>query len=428
MKKILITVAALGLGLTLAASVASAATFSAKGKYQATGIWVSDGAAGANGLVVGLDGNVPSEANDAIWHSAYFYPTVNVNDSIVVRSELRFIDRDFFGTTKGASNENMRVFKLWMEYDSPIGKWAVGRQPAGTWGTKFLDSTANGDRISWVPNMIPAPFSAKFIFQKNTELDAFTGTSDESDAASWYAGVGHKGDIGSTTVALWHTRNDGVNGVGDYNNTHFWFTGTYNLGGVGISSEARYVFGDDSSMNDLGSLAAMVTASMGFDNLTAGVITFYCQGDDTVDGDNEGAACAGGTGNDYNPFLVATGDYFGLLNGDKGGYLAAAGAAGVTGNGDQPGAIAAALFAVMQASDKMSFNAAIGHVWVDADFGMDDDMGLEVDLGMTYKLMDNLAYTAQFGFLKPGGFVEDMVVGGNTNDIYVLLHSLTMTF
>ena len=425
MKKVLFTVAALGLGLTLAASVASAASFSAKGKYQATGIWVSDGAAGANGLVVGLDGNVPAEANDAIWHSAYFYPTVNVNDNIVVRSELRFIDRDLFGTTKGAANENMRVFKLWMEYDSPIGLWAVGRQPAGTWGTKFLDSTANGDRISWVPNMIPAPFSAKFIFQKNVENDAFTGLSDEADSASWYAGVGHKGDIGSTTVALWHTRVD--KDLGDYDNTHFWFTGTYNFGGVGISSEARYIFGDDAAGNDLGSLAAMVTASMGFDNLTAGVITFYCQGDDTFDGDNEGAACAGGTGNDYNPFLVATGDYFGLLNGDKGGYLGALGVAGVSGNGDQPGAIAAALFGILQASDKMSFNAAIGHIWADADFGVDDKIGLEVDLGMTYKLMDNLAYTAQFGFLKPGDMIEDLL-GNSANDIYVLLHSITMTF
>jgi len=134
MKKVLFTVAALGLGLTLAASVASAASFSAAGKYQATGIYVSDGADGSAGLVVGLNGDstVAHEANDAIWHSAYFYPTINVNDNITVRSELRFIDRDFFGTTKAASDENMRVFKLWMEYDSPIGLWAVGRQPAGT--------------------------------------------------------------------------------------------------------------------------------------------------------------------------------------------------------------------------------------------------------------------------------------------------------
>jgi hypothetical protein len=175
----------------------------------------------------------------------------------------------------------------------------------------------------------------------------------------------------------------------------------------------------------------MITATMGFDNLTAGFIGFYCQGDDTVDNDNEGYACKGGTGNDYNPFLIATGDYFGLLNGDKGGYLAALGFSGVTGNGDNPGAIAAALFGVLQASDKMSFNAAIGHVWADADFGYDDKIGLEVDLGMTYKLMDNLAYTAQFGYLNPGNMIDDVAADnglGSTNDIYVLLHSLTMTF
>jgi hypothetical protein len=171
-----------------------------------------------------------------------------------VRSELRFIDRDIFGTTTGASNENMRVFKLWMEYDSPIGLWAVGRQPAGTWGTKFLDSTANGDRISWVPNMIPDPFSVKFIFQKNVEQDAYWAATDEADSASWYAGISHKADIGQSSLALWHTRVDADTVAGtppavvkgdDYNNTQIWYAGTYNIAGIGISTEARYVMGDD---------------------------------------------------------------------------------------------------------------------------------------------------------------------------------------
>jgi len=423
MKKILFTVAALGLAVGLTATAASAASFSATGKVNFTGIYVSDGADGTSGLTANLDGTSTSEANDAVHQSFYLYPTVDVNDNINVKGEFRFIDREIYGDT---SLDTMKVYKLWMEYMSPVGTWKLGRQLAGPWGTQFMDSTGTADRIIWVPNFMPENMGLTLLWQKSDENDYMDSTTDAGDTAAWYAGLTIKHEGGTTGLAFNHNRYDEDNG--DYDQTQLRYMGNYNFGAINLSTEVLYDMGDDSAGADVGSLNAYAVVSTQFDTITAGIITWYAQGDMTSDGDNEGFTSRNGTGNDFNPFLIATGDYFGVLNGDKGGYLAAAGMpSGATGNGDNPGSIALALFGVLQASDKMSFNGAIGQVWADdVPAGVDDAMGLEIDLGMTYKLLDNLSYTAQFGYLQAGDMIDDLFL--STNDIYVLLHSLTMTF
>jgi opacity protein-like surface antigen len=90
--------------------------------------------------------------------------------------------------------------------------------------------------------------------------------------------------------------------------------------------------------------------------------------------------------------------------------------------------IAAADYAV---SNQLSLHGAIG--WAQADeeqaVGQDDEYGWEYNVGAAYKLLDNLTYEAHFGYLDTGDFFNG---AGNTPDItenvYVLTHSLTMTF
>ena len=76
------------------------------------------------------------------------------------------------------------------------------------------------------------------------------------------------------------------------------------------------------------------------------------------------------------------------------------------GNGGQPGALALAAYAGFQFNEKLSFNAAAGYIWADeTPEGVDDAMGFEVDLGLSYKLLDNLTYSATFGYMVPGQYV-----------------------
>jgi hypothetical protein len=298
--------------------------------------------------------------------------------------------------------------------------------PGGGWGSKFLDWSNGSDRIKWVTNFMPKPFSLTFIWQKNSEKDGFDSDTDEGDAASWYAGVGHKGDFGATTVALWHTRFDEDQQAADeYNITHFWVNTAWKFNGFNLDTEWRYIFGETSDSSvDLSSLGVMANAYGNFGAATAGVLFFYLQGDDdSSDGDNEGAVGAGGVGNDFNPFLLATGDYTGLLNADKNGYW--------VDNADldwEPGAMALAAWARFAASDKLTINGAVGRVWAAEDNGNDDVIGTEIDLGMSYKILPNLSYNLQGGYLISGDLIEDLTYDGDSEDVFMLVHSMTMTF
>jgi len=440
MKKVLLTTAALGLGLALTATVASAATFSAGGKANITGIYLNHGDASSAGFKAGLVDDGTDENVDG-WHqSFYFYPKVMINDQTSIQGELRFIDRQVFGdSTSNDASEMMKVYKLWANWNAPFGTVSFGRMPCGTWGSKFLDSTGTCDRIKVSSAMNGVSWA--LIYQKNEENDTYSGWTDEGDAASYYAGVGFGNDMGKTDIAVWHTISDENNYPNnDYSNTEFWFNGAYNFGAIGLGIEAKYAMGDDPSNSDVdvSSFAAMVNVNTNIDTMTVGFLGFYGQGDDDpTDGDNNGYTTRKGFGNDFNPFVIATGDYFGILNGDKNSYHSAIdfNAGANNGDGMNPGAIAAALYAVMPINDQLTVNAAVGHIWAAAtdiagqDF--DNKLGFEVDLGMSYKLVDNLTYSLSIAYMKPGTFVEDAVdylYGDDVNNILALVHSLTMTF
>lgn len=430
MKKVLFAVAALGLGLGLAATDASAVSFSASGKYVFEGRYVSNGADGSQPGAVNLASD--TEANDFAYHLFYTYPTIKINDNTLFKGEVRFIDRDVYGTAQSgenAINKNQEIWvrRLWAEWKMPLGTLHVGRMPGGAWGSNFLDSSNGSDRIKLVGNFMPEPFSLVLIWQKSAEVDGFTGDTDEADTASWYVGVGHKADFGATTAAFWHTRSD--EDASDFDNTHFWFNTSYKFGMFNLDSEWRYIFGDAASGNDISSLGTMINAYTNMDALTAGILFLYLQGDDDLtDDDDDGTVSQNGVGNDYNPFLIAMGDYTGLLNKDKNGYYAdALQVSGGPLEGIEPGLIALGAWGRYALSDKVTLNGAFGQVWADeTPSGVDDAIGFEIDLGMNYRVLDNLSYSLQAGYLWAGDMIEDLA--GDSEDAFMIVHSMTMTF
>jgi opacity protein-like surface antigen len=88
--------------------------------------------------------------------------------------------------------------------------------------------------------------------------------------------------------------------------------------------------------------------------------------------------------------------------------------------------VAAADYAV---SNQLSLHGAIG--WAKADevaAGADDSYGWEYNVGAAYKLLDNLTYEAHFGYLDAGEYFESAINANDEQSIYILTHSLTMTF
>ena len=162
MKKVLATVAALGLvvGVTTSAlaldqpgrvseseattapraaapTAPGVALWSVAGQWALAGAYVSKGMGGPGGAAIQSGGGSESDSNDAWYiYSFKILPVLQVNDKIAMKGEVRFVDRCISGTSCGSSAGNRDAdFKhVYMEWTSPWGKTRFGRTPAGAGG------------------------------------------------------------------------------------------------------------------------------------------------------------------------------------------------------------------------------------------------------------------------------------------------------
>jgi hypothetical protein len=447
MKKVLATVAALGLVLGVAGNVLAldkpgeaataepttaprvpqptapgVALWSVSGVWNLTGAYISN----ANGDT-GDGGHVEintSEGNDDFYiHTFKILPVLQVNDKIAVKGELRFIDREIFGhrINTGTKGAEFNTYHLYMEWMSPLGKTRFGRTPGGAWGSKFGDSTGQRNRLMLWGNWMPENWGNLIFIAKRIEDDVF-GTQVDQDRDALYVDLSYKADFGKTVGALYIARNAAsAPGASPFTTSKFWLFGKYAFDNIGIEYEIDYNFGEHSATEDEEYWGAYANLSMKMDDLTIGAMGFIVSGDDTVDSDEESWFSAVGTiGNDFNPYQIMTGDYMGMLNADKGTLNAAIGSAGVWSLG---------AYAKMKMSPKLSISGELGYFQATDELtGQDDELGWEVGVGMSYKLYDNLTYSAHASFLSAGDFWRGTDPSEPLEDIYVLSHALTMKF
>jgi hypothetical protein len=155
MKKVLATVAALGLVLGVTATAMAldqpgrtqeveattaprvpvptapgVALWSVAGQWNLAGAYVSRGMGKPGGAAIqGSGGSTFSDSPDA-WYIYNFkiLPVLQVNDKIAVKGEIRFDDRTIFGTTKAvdAAERDADFKHVYMEWMSPWGKTRFG--------------------------------------------------------------------------------------------------------------------------------------------------------------------------------------------------------------------------------------------------------------------------------------------------------------
>ncbi|MEW6221529.1 MAG: hypothetical protein AB1634_18630 [Thermodesulfobacteriota bacterium] len=529
MKKVLMTVAALGM-VAGVASTASAVDFSVKGEYWAAGVNLSD----ANGTGMRLTDNttlfdpltgafttgaltniapgvIPGTTtsgynattdravtgSDAYFaHEMKMIPTMKINDKSSIIADLRFIDTSIWGSQDSTNTNNGRTFdvnKLYVQYLSPVGKLEVGRRTGGQWGHDFLNHNAPADRIQWWPNFLPAPWSLVAVYQKSTEGDApistATGvpTATDADSDLYVLGVGYKADMFNVDLGYFLFDNAlagdagtvGAPGAFDRMWHRFDLSGSVKFAGFYLDAELVHDFGDwsdfdaaaarDVDIDTWGAMAKVGTKMAGFD---LGLLYFYASGDEPGDtaspgGDMTGILRVTGPGNigkDFAPYYILTGSDSAMLVNDHQAASGAMVASGVQSIG---------LLADYQVTDKLSLHGAVAKAWADEENGAghvinaagfavvdrDDDYGWEIDLGAAYKLLDNLTYSVHFGYLASGDYfaaqpytlvdsntadvganilptiadvngdgVADNTATGDTNDVYQLVHKLSMTF
>lgn len=454
MKKVLSTVAALGLVAGLA-STASAVEFKMSGKYLVEGAYLSDSrGAGVDVTEAAVDSN-PS---DAYWlHTFEIKPTMKVNDKVSMSSVIRLADDTIWGAqangdlnaagaVDASATGDVYVHQLYMDYASPIGNTRIGRTPAGTYGTNFMDSDKRADRVMlWPSFLADGPWSTLFYIEKATDTRS-TGvaTVDASDADSnkYVARLYYKTDSLDTGLHLAYSSDMTVNTVSNMKNEATIYA-KYKMDNYFMNAELTHYFGEmdyDAAATldrDYDSYAAMLQVGGKFDALTPSLMYFYAQGQDmnetAANGGDLEAALSTGTGDMFEPLYILTGRHTGLLNNDI-----------ATGYGNNTLMSTAGIHAVVLATDyavsnQLTLHGAIGYAKADeAEIATytnrDDSYGWEYNVGAAYKLLDNLTYEAHFGYLDAGDFFKTnggaagSAINNDETNVYILTHSLTMTF
>ena len=453
MKKFLSTAVALGMVAGLAAT-ASALELKVKGKYVADGYYINSGAGIFQGVapwdlettsrnIFGNSfGQEPSN-DDWYQHTFRIDPTLIINDKVQVKSDIRLVDSNsVWGKQDDLQRYNgdgVRINKLWLVYDSPIGKWEVGRRPAGAWLHAFVNSGTAADRIMlWAPKT--DSFKAYAFLQKSEERDAYdTRLQDDAGTTTWngednldddyyevagayvaegmnfWLGVGTQQDNGPANIDMWRVKGYGDWAINDANSLYAefdWKTGDK---------------GPDAASQDIKSSAIIAGWNGNFGDFSTGVLYGYISGDNTNDDEDGAYSASKGMGADFEPLYILTGQATNVLNGDRG-----AGALGSRVR--QAGAHLVAWTGDFKASEDLTLHGGLG--WAKADEAgsnelgreIDDAYGWEVDLGLAYKLYQNLTYELHFGWWVVGDFAELGYSDVETKDILLLSHHLSMKF
>ncbi len=438
MKKALSAVAALGLVVGLAPA-ALAVEFKISGKYLLEGAYLSD--ARGNGLdpTKAAGENTPPDAY--FLHTFEIRPIMQVTDKISMFSTIRLADDTFWGNQTGgdtndlATNNNVYVHLLYMDYDSPVGKVRLGRGSVNQYGTNFMDFDNRADQVAWWPGFVEKPWSVLLYTLKNT--DNFQATPGAGDT-----------DFDVYVARLYYTTNSLDSGIhyGYYNNMTTSTKadrkqaviayGKYKMENYFVNSELSHFFGSVKQdvetglkNRDYDSWAGMLQVGGRFEALTPSLMYFYASGQDrnataANGGDIENALGGNGTGDRFEPLYILTGRHTGMLNNDV--------FSGQTTAMSRDGVHALVLAADCAVSNRLTLHGAVA--WGKADkvniADKDDEYGREYNLGAAYKLLDNLSYEAHFGYLETGDYFESEtnLNDSQTENVSILTHSLTMTF
>jgi len=445
MKRFWLVLLTLGLVMAFSTSV-FAADVKFTGSFYAAGMYLDSTTLRGNGQ------DKPS--------TAFYYQRMRIQAEFIATPALKLVTRfdameRMWGGPRVAGgidptsyetreeNENIAFDYAYIWYASKIGLWQVGILSDNVWGTTFGNNDEPEGQIHWT--LVKMPFIAGVKVVKLTDLSASTttpapyGAQADVDADKYLAyGIynfkankvaGQVGLLGYYTRVA-QTRIAGykmdVYGLIPYAKA--------NIGPVAIEAEGHYQFGKSKDWEsgiprddvDISSWYAYVDALADFGMFYVGLTGAFVSGDDNpTDDKNKGNLDAG---RDWNPLLI-------LFNYDRtywGGGLAG------WDNTDANYAMTNALFGMVRAGVRpvKDLDIMMAVAYAEADkkatragaATLNDEYGWEIDVTATYKITNNLSYMLGVGYLITGDYYEGSAAGQDTQDNFIVLNKLTLTF
>lgn len=403
------------------------------GHYRVQGFWAES-----------LDLNDTS-ANDAFMdHRFRLQTSFVINDMLSVTTRFDAMDGTFWGglganATSGGPQINWD--RTWMTIKTgDYGTFSIGRMSGGTWGTTFVDTEQNRDRVKWVYTGIEN-FTLIAIYEANVESDGgtygagvapityATGNQSDQDRNTYYAAFVYKQPNWAGGVLYGYIHNKTTT-----NRAHIqhllmpYFSG--NWGPLHMHGELWFndgEFDNDAPAADIdiqswaGNLEG--TYDFGPAKLMLGVA--YMTGEDL---DATQVTAFGNFGGDWAyPLIIMAGNdgpwQTNLGNGT--GNLASTTAGGALmwygGVSFSPAesVMLGANFGTSTADETESFGP-----------GVDDDQGSEMDLILDWKIYDNLTYHAVFAWYWAGEYFRDVggIPAAQFDDASGFFNQLIMSF
>ena len=377
------------------------------------------------------DLNDNSGASDAFMDMRLRLQTVfQVNDTLKLTTRFDAMDGREWGTADDGANpnkDNIDFDRAYLTANFDMFDLDVGRMSIGTYGTTFLDSGSDGDRIKLVKNM--DPYTLMFIYQKSTEADAVSGSgAADEDKDVYLASVKYKDEGVDTGILIGYT-SDKTDSSFDRTYCSFNPYVRTSIGPVNLVGELGWITGDyidsPATQEDYSAVAYHLNASG--DVGPAGVSLGYAfsSGDvNTTDNDHENYPLA----TDWQPLLILTGRTAAASS----KHVFDLGGAGNFNSENMTGTYGYKIYygtVAFSPMENVTLNGIIGVANADeVATGWDDDAGTEYDIGVTVKLMDNLTYKATLGYLDAGDFWKQGTPATVVDNTYMLFHQLTVTF
>ncbi|GEM_PF-624949 len=457
MKRFLIGLLAVGLVLALSMPAPAATSFTANGFYEVGGYWES---------------NRAFKSSDEVAQKYYtsrfqINPVFKVAEGLqlVTRFEglERMVGRDNVGyaitgsnSRNTASEQDITMRRAYIDFKALSGQFLIGYQAGGRFGTEFVDYENEVFRVRY--NGFFGPLTVILLTEKATENTL--GTTVTSTAANYYGSSGNTSDSDNTKYAAagiykwsggeagalvqWYKydRTENAAGYGTsagnpYRSSFYlgvpYFKATF--GPVYAEGEIDYVWGKayqyiTAGANDVEykSFNWYLKAKYTMGPAYVGGQIAVIQGDDPSTSDKvESAPFAPVNGYViYQPTLVLWNDWTSRMTGSTYGTNASVGATGLPSNAN-----IYQIFAGFKPMAKLDLYAAYSFLKVNekpsASY-VDDNYGKEFDITATYKIFDNLAYQAAFGYLWVGDYFKGTSATNTVGNDWLLMHKLTLTF
>jgi len=448
MKKFFVVLAVAAIALSLAVPAMADIKMTTTGYMNVRGLYL-------DGNIMNDSATVENKSSNA-WYlmEMVIDPTLHINDKVRIHGRVTVMERAWngghgaefdtngFGITanRGGNYRTEHNFwweRLYMSFPLFGGTLSVGRMSGGGWAYPFQNSDSNRDRVKYarkfghitlvglIEKLGEGDGGKQVLTLNPSPLDNFTNSYSDTDAYAVAAVVPFSKEI-LWRPLVYYIEHQQANAVSSGYTLYISNVLTLKMGPFFLDGEVNYWNRKFENFFNPGDLkgdqwTGWLDTGMNFGPAQVALGGFYLQGEsDKSSAENPNRHSLTGTGEDFMPMLLLFSEDMGLLWNTSGVPNGTIGSSGYQ---------AIYLRGAYKLSDTMKLSGLAGYLLADKMEieNADDDIGIEFDVKFEWKLMDNLTYVIEGGYLMAGNYFDDADGDKDndlSNDVFGMRHML----